>query len=112
MPQPINVVAAEDKVVVAYGNIATEDALGSESTLESNETFEAAIEALGEDFEPSGFFDAQAIITLVENAAPELGSDPTYQEDVKPSLEPLSFLTFGSKEEDGRVLQRFVVGVE
>lgn len=112
MPQPINVVAAEDKVVVAYGNIATEDALGSESTLDSNDTFQAATEALGQDFEPSGFFDAQAIITLVENAAPELGSDSTYQEDVKPSLEPLSFLTFGSKEEGGRILQRVVVGVE
>jgi Protein of unknown function (DUF3352) len=111
VPQPVNVVASEDRVVIAYGNSATQDALGSQSTLESNQTFQEATEALGEGFKPSGFFDAQAIITLVENI-PGPTEDATYKEDVKPWLDPLGFLTFGSKEEDGRILQRIVLGVK
>lgn len=111
MPQPVNVVATDEKVVVAYGSTATQDALESESTLESNDTFQAATEALGEGFEPSGFFDAQAIITLVESI-PGVTDDPIYEEDVKPNLDPLFFLTFGAKEEDGRILQRVVLGVK
>lgn len=111
MPQPVNVVATDEKVVVAYGTTATQDALDSESTLESNHTFQAATEALGEGFEPSGFFDAQAIITLVENI-PEVTDDPIYEEDVKPNLDPLYFFAFGAKEEDGRILQRVVLGVK
>ena len=111
MPQPVNVVSSEDKVVVAYGNTATQEALEPDSTLESNETFQAATDALGEGFQPSAFFEAQAIVTLVENI-PGLTDDPVYEEDVKPNLEPLSFLAFGAKEEDGRILQRLIIGVE
>ena len=110
MPQPINFVAA-DRVVIAYGNEATQAALGSGDTLDDSPTFQAASSALGDGFSTSAYFDIAAIVTFAE-AAGGFSGEETYQADVKPWLDPLSFVAAGSKVEDGRTTQRFIIGVE
>lgn len=110
MPQPINFVAAE-KVVIAYGDEATQAALESGDTLAGNPTFKAAGSAMGEGFSTSAYFDIGAIVAFSE-AVGDFSGDETYQADVKPWLEPLTFVSAGSKVSDGRITQRLVIGVE
>lgn len=110
MPQPINFVAA-DKVVIAFGNEATEAALQSDETLADNPTFQAAGSALGEGFSTSAYFDIATIVGFAETAG-GFSTDETYQADVKPWLDPLSFVAAGSKVEGDRITQRFIIGVE
>lgn len=127
-PQPINVVVGNDRLVVAYGNVATEQALEADVTLaEESDTFAAAAEALGEDFAMAGFFDADPIQSLVEESVlptlttfdpetfqtvPNTEAQETYEQDVKPFVDPLSFIAFGSRVEDGVSTSRIIVGVE
>ena len=118
IPQPVNVAVGDDRVVVAYGNLATEQALETEVTLEENENFQAAQDALGEDFSVAGYFEADPIQTFIEAAAlAELAStDPEqadrYNEDIKPFIDPLSFFVFGQKVEGETSVTKLVVGAE
>ena len=127
-PQPINVAVGNGRVVFAYGDLATEQALEADVTLEEqSETFGAATEALGEDFSMSGFFEADAIQGLVESSVlptlttydpasgqviPNTEAQDRYENDIKPFIDPLSFIAFGSRIEDGTTTTRMVVGVE
>ena len=127
-PQPINVAVGNGRVVIAYGDLATEQALEAEVTLEGqSDVFAQAADALGEDFTMAGFFEADAIQTLVEDEVlPTLTTfDPAsgqfiqnteaqerYEEDIKPFVDPLSFLAFGSRIEEETTTTRLVVGVE
>ena len=127
-PQPINIAVGNGRVVVAYGDLATEQALEGEVTLqEQSDVFTQAADALGEDFTMSGFFEADAIQTLVEDevipsqttydfetgeVVPNTEVQERYDQDVKPFVDPLSFLAFGSRIEDEVITGRVVVGVE
>lgn len=126
-PQPINVAANDERVVVAYGNVATEQALEGGVTLAEDETFQSASEALGEDFTMSAYFEANSIQTLVEDtvlpslttfdeetfeSVPNTEAQETYEESVKPFIEPLSYIAFGTRIDDGISLSRVIVGVE
>ncbi|MDQ4143348.1 MAG: DUF3352 domain-containing protein [Actinomycetota bacterium] len=126
-PQPINVVAGDERVVIAYGDLATQQALESSTTLQEDETFNTAEAALGDGFTLSGYFEANAIQTLVEDSVlpsittldpttgqpiPNTDAQQTYDDDVKPFIDPLSFVAFGSRLDGDTTLARFIVGVE
>ena len=127
-PQPINVAVGNGRVVIAYGDLATEQALEGEVTLEQeSDVFADAADTLGEEFTMSGFFEADAIQTLVEDEVlptlttydpasgqylPNTEAQDRYEEDVKPFVDPLSFLAFGSRVEEDTATARWVIGVE
>lgn len=127
LPQPINVVVGGNKVVVAYGDPATQQALEADDTLEDQEQFQAAQAAVGEEFAIQGYFAMDPIQDLVEAAViptlqtfdeetftmvPDTEAQERYEEDVKPFLDPLAFFAFGSKVDGDVTVSRLVVGVE
>jgi hypothetical protein len=109
-PQPINVLAGDDRVVVAFGATATADAIDPETRLSDSDAFNRATDSLGDGYDTSFFLDVDAVVALVE--ALGAGSDPTYQEDVKPWLDPLSHVVFGTKLDGEVAVQKFVIGAE
>jgi Protein of unknown function (DUF3352) len=104
------VVLAGERVVAAYGEEAAIAALESSEPLSDSEPFQAASEGLGEDFTPSGYFDVNAIQTLAE--ASGASQFVEYEENVKPWLDPFEYVTFGTREEGERLVQRFVIGID
>ena len=108
-PQPINFAAADDRVVIAYGNEATAGALGAGDTFEQSDVYVTGRQALGEDLIPSAIFDIETIVGLVESSAPV---PENYEDEVKPFLDPLSVIVFGGKLEGDTVTSRVVVGAE
>jgi Protein of unknown function (DUF3352) len=109
MPQPVYVVGG-DRVVVAYGRAATERAISRTETLESSEAFQRARDALGEEFTPYFFLDMATVIDLVEVLG--ASEDATYRDDVKPWVDPLSHIVYGTKLDEDIFLGKLVIGVE
>ena len=127
MPQPVNVVVGRGKVVVAYGDPSTQQALDADDTLEDQEQFQSAQAAIGEDFTIQGYFAMDPIQDLVEatviptlqtfdeetfEMVPDTEAQERYEQDVKPFLDPLAFFAFGSKVDGDVTVSRLVVGVE
>jgi hypothetical protein len=110
LPQPINVVAGGDRVIIGYGEGATAEAIRAEQTLGESGAFQAAGEALGDDFNPSFYLQVPAVVSLIEGFVP--ADDPTYQEDVKPWVDPLTHIVAGSKLEGDTLVQKLVIGAE
>lgn len=104
------VVLAGDRVVIAYGEDAAVEALESSNPLSESEAFQAATEGLGDGFTAAGYLDIDAVQELAEAAG--AGQFPEYEEDVKPWLEPFTYVTFGSREDGDRLMQRFVIGID
>jgi hypothetical protein len=104
------VVLAGERVVIAYGEDAAVRALEGSDPLSESEAFQTATEGLGEGFIASGYFDVDAIQELAEAAG--ASQFPEYEEDVKPWLEPFTYVTFGSRENGGRLVQRLVIGID
>jgi len=109
-PQPINVLAGDEKVVVAFGATATADAIDPDVSLADSEAFQRASDSLGDGYNTSFFLDIEAVVALVESLG--AGSDETYQNDVKPWLDPLAHVVFGTKLDGEVAVQKFVIGVE
>ncbi|MDQ4027784.1 MAG: DUF3352 domain-containing protein [Actinomycetota bacterium] len=109
MPQPVYVLGG-DRVVIAYGRDATERAISGTETLEDSEAFQGAGDALGDDFTPSFFLDMGAVIELVEGLG--ASQDATYQQDVKPWVDPLSHVVYGTKLDGDIIVGKLVIGVE
>jgi len=104
------VVLAGERVAIAYGEDAAVSALEGSDPLSESEAFQTATEGLGDDFTAAGYFDVDAIQELAEAAG--AGQFPEYEEDVKPWLDPFSYVTFGSREDGGRLVQRLVIGID
>jgi hypothetical protein len=104
------VVLAGERVVIAYGEDAAVRALEGSDPLSESEAFQTATEGLGDGFTASGYFDVDAIQELAEAAG--ASQFPEYEEDVKPWLEPFTYVTFGSRENGGRLVQRLVIGID
>ncbi|MGH2751633.1 MAG: DUF3352 domain-containing protein [Actinomycetota bacterium] len=104
------VVLAGDRVVVAFGEQAAVRALESSDPLSESEAFRSAGSGLGDGFVATGYFDVDAIQSLAEAAG--AAQFPTYEQDVKPWLEPFSYVTFGSRADGDRLVQRLVVGID
>jgi Protein of unknown function (DUF3352) len=107
LPQPINVIQRDDKLVVAYGDDATEDALAPSETLGDSETFGTATDALG-DYGVSLFLDVGPALDLAE--ASGATADPEYAE-AAPYLEHLDYLITGGSVDDDRSRVRAVLGL-
>lgn len=111
-PAPIYALAG-DRFIATYGDKATDDAISPDETLGDDETYQAAAEALGDDYSPSIYVDFDGLMTVIEFAQSFSGEvDPTYEEDVKPWLDPISFAVAGSRRDGDRLFQRFFVGVQ
>lgn len=112
MPAPVNVLAG-DRVVVAYGDKTTSDAVSPEEVLGDDEVFERAQEHLGADYEPLFFLDVASAVELAESMMAGFGGgmDPTYEQDVKPLLDPVSHVVVGISEDGGTLMQKLVIGV-
>lgn len=109
LPQPVNVVAG-DRVVVAYGQQATEQALAATATLADSAAYKTAAGGLGQDFAPSGFFNLDGVTQILESTP--MASDPSYGQNVKPWLDPLTYVVFGSKRDGDTQISRLVIGAE
>ena len=103
LPEPINVVQGGDRVVIGYGDEATEAALDPESTLEEEPDFQAATEGLGEGYVASGFVAVEPILALAESFGAD--SDPEYAQ-ARPILEQFAHLIAGSRQDGETVLSR------
>lgn len=111
LPAPLYALAA-DRLVITYGDSATDGAVEPEATLGEAPIFQAAEDALGDDYDPSFFVDMDAVMEVVDFARGFSGqTDDAYEEDVKPWLEPLSFVIAGSRQDDDRAFQTLFVGV-
>jgi hypothetical protein len=56
--------------------------------------------------------DFDGMIALIEFARTFSGAEDSYEEDVKPWLDPISFVVSGSRQDGDRLFQRLFVGVE
>lgn len=104
------VVLAGDRVAIAYGEDAAVAALESSDPLSESEAFQTATEGLGDGFTASGYFDVDAMQELAEAAG--ASQYPEYEEDVEPWLDPFTYVTFGAREDGGRLVQRLVIGID
>ncbi len=111
-PVPIYVLGG-DRLIVAYGQSATEDAVSGDETLEDSDAFGDAQDAVGDDFAISFFVDVDAAQAFGESFA-GLAAAPTaeYEEEVKPYLDVFTHIVAASKKEGDILLQKFVIGVE
>lgn len=111
MPAPLYFLGG-DRLIVTYGQSATEQAAAPEQPLADAEAFDQASATLGSDFDAGFFIDVDAAQALAESVMSFRGeTDPTYEEEVRPYLEPFGYIVAGSsKEGDGHV-RRFVIGV-
>ncbi|HEU4480922.1 MAG TPA: DUF3352 domain-containing protein, partial [Actinomycetota bacterium] len=106
---PINVLGG-DRLVIAYGGIATDAVLSPEETLDDSERYGAATDALGR--QPALYLDLAAVLELVEAFSPDAQGDRTYQTEVKPILEQLSFLAVSGHRDGDVVYQQLVIGAK
>ena len=127
MPQPINVAVGADRVVIAYGNLATQQALEGNVTLAESDVFQEAQNALGSEFSMSWFIDANTLQQFIEDTVlpglttfdpetfttvPDTQAREDYDEDVKPIIEPLTFVGLGSSIDGDTLKSKLIVGVE
>lgn len=89
--QPINFVQQNGKVVIGYGDAATQEALTPALTLGDAPTFAAATGSLG-DNGPAFFVSAEQAVNVL--AAGSAAADPRFQQ-IAPYLQRLSYLTAG-----------------
>ena len=106
-PQTINVVQRDDRLVIAYGDEATEAAFEPSSTLGDSDTFTSADEALG-DYDVSAYIDAAPALDLAE--ASGAAADPEFAQ-AQPYLDNLDYLITGASTDDDRSRVRAVLGL-
>jgi uncharacterized protein DUF3352 len=108
IPVRFEVLLREGKVVAGLPG-SVDDVFDPGDTLADSDAFNAATDALGEDFSPVGFIDFQPLFQLV-NGFPQAQSDPDYQ-NAKPYLDHLNYLTVGGREDQGRAELKTVLGL-
>jgi hypothetical protein len=107
LPQPVNVLQRDGKLVIAYGDEATEEAFAPSETLGDSDTFTTAAESLG-DYAVSLFLDAGPALDLAESSGAT--ADPGYAQ-AQPYLEHLDYLITGASVDDDRSRVRGVLGI-
>lgn len=109
-PKPLQLRAAGDKVVLGYGEQATQQTLqGGGAKLSTSPTFEEATATLGEGIDPTGYVAVGPVLELAESLG--AGIDPDY-EQAKPFLQRISYVVFGAGVEDELATAKFIVGLE
>jgi hypothetical protein len=107
LPQPVNVVQRDGKLVIAYGDEATDDAFAPTETLGDSDTFTTAADALG-DYGVSLFLDTGPALDLAESSG--AATDPEYAQ-AQPYLEHLDYLITGASVDEDRSRVRGVLGL-
>ena len=108
-PVGAEVALRDGKVVLAAAGATVDDVLSPSETLDSNERFGTASEALGEDLTPLFFVDVPTIFELVDSTG-QAPTDPEYQV-AKPYLDAIDYIVAGGSSDGDRVISRFVLGV-
>jgi hypothetical protein len=103
LPVPINVASGDDRIVVAGGNETTETLLSGEGGASSS--LDDARAALGDDFTVSFFLSFAPLLDLAQVTGE---GDPDF-ERVRPYLEALDVVAYGSQRSGARDLSRLVV---
>ena len=109
-PGAINFVAGGDRIVIAYGDAATGAAFEpgeAGGTLGESEGFSAAEDALGEDFDVTGYLDFAPLVELLGFAS---ATDPSLQQAL-PYLESLDFVITGAGSDGEHERMRLFLGV-
>lgn len=111
MPAPVYFLGGE-RLVITYGETSTQQAVAPELPLAEADAFARASDALGSDFEAGFFVDIDAAQAFAESVMSFSGqSGPTYEQEVKPYLDPFGYVVAGSSGEGEEVVRRFVIGV-
>ncbi len=107
---PAKVVLARGKgrVVVALGERAAADGLGTEATLGSSELWKGAEGVLGDDYSPSLVLSMPAILKLVEASS---SGDADFQA-AEPYLEAFGTIAAGANADDDKLSSRFGVSLK
>ncbi|MCA1571623.1 MAG: DUF3352 domain-containing protein [Actinomycetota bacterium] len=110
MPAPVNVLGGE-RLIAAYGDRATDAAIGTDARLRDSEAFGAASGGLGDGYSAVLYLEGEGLVEIIEAGMSFSGAtDPTYEEEVKPYLDHLAYVVVGFKVDDDTLVQRFVVG--
>ena len=110
MVNPINVVADGDRVLVIYGAYATFDALNGGTRLDQALSYQAARESMDDGFDLGGFLAVPPLLEVIDNV--QRSPDENWATEVKPNLQSIAHVVFGSKREGGLAIHRLVVHVE
>ncbi len=94
LPRPVNVLLADDRFVVAFGNEAASAAIDPQGTLSDEEAFTQAQQSLGGGYKVSTYASVPAALLLAEGLG--ANSDSGYQR-AKPYLTVLGALVGASK---------------
>jgi hypothetical protein len=108
-PVGAEVALRDGKVVLAAAGATVDEVLSPGETLDSNDRFGTASEALGEDLTPIMFVDFPTILDLVESTG-QATSDPEYQA-AQQCLGAIDFMVAGASSDGDRAISRFVLGV-
>jgi hypothetical protein len=108
VPIQVQVVQRDGKVVAGLPD-SVEAVFSPSSTLGDSDAFNAATDALGEDFSPLAFLDFEPLFQLV-GGLPQVQSDPDYQ-SAKPYLDHLSYLAVGARSDQGTARVRVILGL-
>jgi hypothetical protein len=107
VPAPVHIFQREDRVVVAYGDAAAEDALAPTQRLGDSPEFTDAAQAL--DGYAVTFY--LAVAPVLELADSQAGGDPDWQSAL-PYLEPLKALVSGTSGDNNELRSAFKVLVD
>jgi uncharacterized protein DUF3352 len=108
IPQPIELAAQGDKIVIGYGDGSAEASLTPAQTLSDSPTFSAAkdqVSSLGTDL----FVNLQSIFALAESSGAK--SDPQYVQ-AKPYLNALNYVVTGSGSSGDNAEFKAVLGLK
>lgn len=105
-PVAINAVLSGDRLVIAFGEEATLDALEAPETLADSGRLDEAAERLGEGYEPLALADLDSLFGLI-------GSIPNAEaSEAEPYLEPFADVAAGDRVEGDRYEARAIVGFD
>lgn len=103
LPKPIVAARSDDRVVIALGRSAAEDALGGDDRLADSDLFGAAKDVLGDEVEPGFLLSMPAVLELVR-ATGEADAD---FDKAEPYLEAFGVLAGGSGRDGDTARSRF-----
>lgn len=109
IPQPLVVLAKDDRVAIALGTDSARDALDPTESFADSEPGKSAIASLGDGFEPSLVLVFDPLLNLLSSVG--LDDDPDFRSAL-PYLGVYRSVAVGTKYDDGRVAARIVAALE
>lgn len=111
---PLISVLSGDRVIVSNSRDAAIEATRGGERLGDDSLYSAATTAIGETFGPAFYLDAGALLDGIgdafETSSPDQSSE--FEADIRPDLDPFSFIIYGTRPQAGRTYARLLIGVE